>query len=249
MNLAFSNSISSIVLRSISHLSGEFSWSLIQEHFFQAQKEKKENIAIHVYTSINPRRRVILLYIPHPPGISIPRAAFILERGLAWFAQVGKKHRIKFTLPRQMGRKKNRPKDKYYFFEIKYSKTSLTTTLIWWPLYKLTLNFYSLLLSQLSFFSSLESLFHQTNIRDSAVIPAQAFSVAQNVPKRRQSVNKHSFSHGTVCTNKFKYLLGDPLSWTPFLEKRAHKITEGSTFDSHWPISRINPARGACHFP
>ena len=112
-----------------------------------------------------------------------------------------------------MWRKKiNRPKDKYYFFEIKYSKTSLTTTLIWRPLYKLTLNFYSLLLSQLPFSFS---LFHQINIRDSAVIQAQAFSVAQNAQKWQQSINKCLFSHGTVCTNKSKY----PLSWTPFLEK------------------------------
>ena len=43
-------------------------------------------------------------------------AGFILERGLAGFPQFGKKCRIRFTLPRQMGRKKNRPKDKYYFF-------------------------------------------------------------------------------------------------------------------------------------
>ena len=115
-------------------------------------------------------------------------ARFILERGLAGFPQFGKKYRIRFTLPRQMGRKKNRPKDKYYFFDMKYSKTSLTTTLIWPPLYKLTLNFHSLLLSPLPFSSSFESLFHQTNIRDYAVIRAQAFSVAQNVPKWRQSV-------------------------------------------------------------
>ena len=90
--------------------------------------------------------------------------------------------------------------------------TSLTTTLIWLPLYKLTLNFYSLLLSQLPFSSLFGSLFHQTNIRDSAVIWAQAFSVAQNVPEWRQNVNEWLFSHGTVCTNKFKYLLWNPLS-------------------------------------
>ena len=126
--------------------------------------------------------------------------------------------------------------DLWTFFEIKYSKTSLTTTLIWRPLYKLTLSFFSLLLSQLPFSSSFESLFHKTNIRDSAVIWAQAFSVAQNVPKWRQSVNKGSFSHGTVCTNKFKYLLGDHHSWTPYLQKRLPKIAEGSPSDPHWPI-------------
>ena len=107
---------------------------------------------------------------------------------------------------------------------MKYSKTLLTTTLIWRPLFKLTSNFYSLLLSQLPFSSSFESLFHQTNIRDSAVIRAQTFSVAQNVPKWRQRVNKGSFSHGTVCTNKFKYLLGTP----PFLKKGPLKLQKGA---------------------
>ena len=60
-----------------------------------------------------------------------------------------------------MGRKKNGLKDKYYFFfffEIKNSKTTLTTTLICRLLYKLTLNFYSLLLSQFPFSSPFESL-------------------------------------------------------------------------------------------
>ena len=55
---------------------------------------------------------------------------FILERGLEGFPQLGKKCRIKFTLLCQMGRKKYRPKDQYDYFEIKYSKISLTTTLI-----------------------------------------------------------------------------------------------------------------------
>ena len=71
------------------------------------------------------------------------------------------------------GAQKNRPKDKHYF-EIKYSKTTLTTTLIWRPLYKLTLNFYSLLLSRLPFSCLFESFFHQTDIRYSAVIRTHA---------------------------------------------------------------------------
>ena len=137
-----------------------------------------------------------------------------------------------------MWRKKNRPKDKYYFFEIQYSKTPLTTTLIWRPLYKLTLNFDSLLLSQLPFSFSFESLVHQTHIQDSAVIQAQAFSVAQNVPKWRQRVNKCLFSHGTVCTSTF---WGDPLLGPLNYEKGPPKITEGGPFDPHWLISRINP--------
>ena len=128
------------------------------------------------------------------------------------------------------GAPKNRPKEKYYVFEI-------TTTLIWWLLYKLTLNFYSLILSQLPFSSSFESLFHQTNVRDSAVIWAQAFAVAQNVPKWQQRVNKHSFSHRTVCTSTF---WGNPLL-DPLYENGPPKITEGDPFDPHWPISRLNP--------
>ena len=37
--------------------------------------------------------------------------------------------------------------------------------------------------------------------------------------------------------------LGDPLSKIPpFLKKGPPKITEGGTFDPHWPISKINPA-------
>ena len=46
----------------------------------------------------------------------------------------------------------------FFFFEIENSKTTLTTTLICRLLYKLTLNFYSLLLSQLPFSSPFESL-------------------------------------------------------------------------------------------
>ena len=48
-----------------------------------------------------------------------------------------------------------------------------------------------------------------------------------------------------VCTNK--YLLGDPFSWSPFLGKGPHKITEGGSLDPHWPISRINPENVALH--
>ena len=76
------------------------------------------------------------------------------------------------------------------FLELKYLKTSLTTILIWQPLRKLTFNFYSLLLSQLPFSSSFESLFNQTNIQYSAVIWAWAFSVAQIAPKCGQSIRR-----------------------------------------------------------
>ena len=137
-------------------------------------------------------------------------AGFILEHSLAGFPQFGKKCLQKFTSPHQMGHKNYRPKDKYFFFGKKITDT--VTSLIWRLLYKLTLNFYSLLPSQLPFSSSFESLFHKTNIWDSAVIWAQAFSVAQNVPKWTQNINKCLFSLGTVCSNKFKYLLWNPLS-------------------------------------
>ena len=104
-----------------------------------------------------------------------------------------------------MGRKKIEPRINAIFWNKVFE--SITDNNI-----DLTAALYSLLQSQLPFSSSFESLFRQTNIRDSAVIRTQAFSVAQNVPKWRQSFNKRSFPHGTVCTNKFKYLLGDPLS-------------------------------------
>ena len=55
--------------------------------------------------------------------------------------------------------------------------------------------------------------------------------------------NKCAFSHGTVSTNKFKYLLGGPPSWTPSLEKGPPKLTEGGPFDPHWAISRIYPGK------
>ena len=116
------------------------------------------------------------------------------------------------------------PRISTIFFEIKNSKASLTTTLIWRLLYKLTLNVYSLILFQLPFSPSFESLFHQTNVRDSAVIQAQAFSVAQNVPKWRQRVNKHLFSQGTVCTSTF---WGDPLL-DPLYEKGPLKLQKGA---------------------
>ena len=77
-------------------------------------------------------------------------AGFILEHSLAGFPQFGKKCLQKFTSPHQMGHKNYRPKDKYFFFWKKITDT--VTSLIWRPLYKLTLNFYSLLPSQLPFF-------------------------------------------------------------------------------------------------
>ena len=138
---------------------------------------------------------------------------FILERNLVRFPQFVKKCCIKFTLPHQMGPPpKNRPKDKYLFFQIKYSKTSLTTTLIWRPLYELTLNFYSLVLSRLPFSSSFESLSHQTNVQDSAVIWAQAFQL----PRTFQNSGKASGESNTFLAPPF--LKNGPLK----LQKGAH---------------------------
>ena len=57
-------------------------------------------------------------------------ARFILEQGVAGFPQFGKKMPQKIYVAGSNGAQKNRTKDKYYFFKIKYSKTSLTTTLI-----------------------------------------------------------------------------------------------------------------------
>ena len=113
-------------------------------------------------------------------------SGFMLERGLAGSPQFGKKCRKKFTLPRQMGRAKI---STIFFFNKVFENITDNNT-DFTALYKLTLDFYSLLRSQWPFSSLFESLFHQTNIRDSAVIRAQAFSVAQNVPKWRQSVRR-----------------------------------------------------------
>ena len=137
-------------------------------------------------------------------------AGFILEHSLAGFPQFGKNVPKNLHRHIKWGTKIIGPRISFFFFGKKITDT--VTSLIWRPLYKLTLNFYSLLLSQLPFSSSFESLFHKTNIRDSAVIWAQAFSVAQNVPKWTQNINTCLFSLGTVCTNKFKYLLWNPLS-------------------------------------
>ena len=51
------------------------------------------------------------------------------------------------------------------------------------------------------------------------------FSTCKSV---NDNFNKLLFSQGTVSINKFKYLLGESLSWTPFLEKEPPKITEGA---------------------
>ena len=123
-----------------------------------------------------------------------------------------KKCLIKFTLPGQIVRKKKDSSIKYYFFwkkvfeNITDNNTDLTSAL--W----LTLNFYSLLLSQLPFSYSFKSLFHQTNIRDSAVIPAQTFSVSYYV-----LIFFFRFSAKQSSSSK------NPL----ILEKGPPKITEG----------------------
>ena len=148
-----------------------------------------------------------------PQSITASQTVFILERAPAEFPQFGKKKcLIKFTLPGQIVRKKKDSSIKYYFFwkkvfeNITDNNTDLTSAL--W----LTLNFYSLLLSQLPFSYSFESLFPQTNIRDSAVIPAQTFSVSHYV-----LIFFFRFSAKQSSSSK------NPL----ILEKGPPKITEG----------------------
>ena len=53
------------------------------------------------------------------------------------------------------------------------------------------------------------------------------FSTCKSV---NDDFNKTSFSHDheTVCTNKFIYILGDPLSLTPCLEKGPLKLKKGA---------------------
>ena len=137
------------------------------------------------------RNRTHDLVVTSPESIQMTYRRVYSRAQPCRISAIWKKMPHKIFVAASNGVQKNRPKDKSYFFlKIKYWKTSLTTTLIWRPLYKLTLNFYSLLLSQWPFSSSFELLFHQTNIRDSAVIRAQAFWVAQNVSTWRQSVGQ-----------------------------------------------------------
>ena len=57
---------------------------------------------------------------------------------------IWKKMPHKIYVATSNGTPKNKSKDEYYFFKMKYSKSSLTTTtLIWRPLYEFTLNFYT----------------------------------------------------------------------------------------------------------
>ena len=92
--------------------------------------------------------------------------------------------------------------------------------MIWQLLYKLTFNFYSLLLSQLPFSSLFESSFNRTNIQDSAVIWARAFSVAQNISKCRQSIKR---VWAIFLMEQSAPILVNPLSWTPLLADFQNK--------------------------
>ena len=58
------------------------------------------------------------------------------------FPQFGKKLLHKIYVVTSNGAQKNRPKDEYYFFKLKYSKTSLTTLILRRLKNYLTLNFY-----------------------------------------------------------------------------------------------------------
>ena len=81
---------------------------------------------------------------------------------------------------------------------------------------------------------SFESSFHQTNIRDSAVIRAQAFSVAHNVLKWRQSVDVKSLKKRSIFfgfSAKQPSSSKDPL----ILEILQELQKEASTGDSGAP--------------
>ena len=147
---------------------------------------QKKNIS-----SSSNRNRPHDLVVTSPESIQMRYSRVYSRAQLCGISAIWKKNAAyNFRCRVKWGAKKIETRISTIFLKIKYSKTSLTTTLIWRPLYKLTLDFYSILLSQLPFSSSFESLFHQTNIRDSAVIRAQAFSVVQNVSKCRQSVGQ-----------------------------------------------------------
>ena len=115
--------------------------------------------------------------------------------------------------------------------------TSLTTTLIWRPLYKLSLNFNSLLLSQ--YCRCLLCLSHSFARQTSGIL--QSFE-----PRLFQS--PRMFQHGGKTSISVRFLIEQsvPISsntfcGTPFLKKGPPKITEQGALDPHWPISRINP--------
>ena len=157
------------------------------------------------------------------------KSGFILERSLAGFLQLRKKCQIKFTLPRQMGHRQNRPKNKI-FFEVKVSKTSLTTTLIWRPLYKLSLNFYSLSLSQLLLFFVWVIISPDKHLglcRNSSPGFFSCPECSKMAAKRPTSPTHVECQTSQKAPSFFSFLdlvppFLDPLSW-----KRAPKITEG----------------------
>ena len=76
-------------------------------------------------------KRLSILFVM-PLSITASQRVFIPEGGVAGFPQFGKKklpHKI-YVAGSNWAQKKKDPSIKYYFFEIKYSKKSLTTTLI-----------------------------------------------------------------------------------------------------------------------
>ena len=73
--------------------------------------------------------RLSILFVM-PLSITDSQTVFILERGLAGFPQFGRKMPHKIYVAGSNWAQKKDPSIKYYFFEIRYSKTSLTTTLI-----------------------------------------------------------------------------------------------------------------------
>ena len=75
-------------------------------------------------------KRLSILFVM-PLSITASQRVFIPEGGVAGFPQFGKKKITAQNLRcrANWAQKKKDPSIKYYFFEIKYSKKSLTTTL------------------------------------------------------------------------------------------------------------------------
>ena len=149
----------------------------------------------------------------------------VYSRARLWgISAIWKKCRVKFTLPRQMGCKKYRPKDKYNFFgnkvfeNVSDNNTDLTAAhtinLLWIFIASYCLNCLSLL-----------RLSHYFTQQTSGILQQFEPSIFQ------------------LCR---MFQNGGKASLSPFLKKGPPKITEGGPFDPHWPISRINPEL-TCH--
>ena len=158
-----------------------------------------------------------MLFLPHYV-VCLPR---VYSRAQSWrIPQFGKRMPHKIYVAGSNGvQKKIDPRisiQKHHWQRHWFDGRSINLLWAWTFIASYCLNCLSLL--HLSHYIN----FDQTNIWDSTVIQAQAFSVAQNVPKWQQSINKCSFSHGTVLSVP----TSSNTSWgTPFLEKERKTLT------------------------